>query len=417
MTTNSLHGLLDRHEKGWSLEQSFYVDPEIFAVEQAIWFSRQWTVIAHASELPRKGSHIVRSLFGTSIIVVNSGDAGFRAYYNVCTHRGSRICKEDGHSPLLVCPYHAWSFRLTGELQSTRDLPAGVDPAELGLHEVPLRQIGSLILCGADAENLPDPARAEEVLQPALRHHGLDHAKIAVRRSYPTQANWKLVLENFFECYHCRPSHPEYFRMNGHVKVSAMLDDNAAQEWGKVVDDWRAEVGDDQHNRTVRVAGTHDEMKFTLYRHPIGLGRQTQSKDGRAVAPLMGGFANYDGGETAMHFGRFSFMGAYNDHAVLFQFIPRGVEETDVVATWFVDADADLELIDMDAMTLMWDITTKQDKQIIEENAQGVRSRAYRPGPYTQLEAQTSDFVESYVTVMRELLEAKGPVAKVEQVA
>ena len=403
MTNEELRALIGQQRAGWSLDQAFYLDPDIFALEQALFFPWQWAVVAHASELPRKGSYVVRPLFDASIVIVNAGDAGYRAYHNVCTHRGSRLCKEDGRAPMLVCPYHAWSFRLTGELQTIRDLPDGIDPTELGLREVPLRAAAGLILCGLDAAKLPDAEPGIAALMPALRQHGLDRAKIIERRSYPTAANWKLVIENFFECYHCRPSHPEYFRMNGHVKQTAMRDDAASAEWDAVVAAWQAEVGDADYNRSVRVAAAVGAMKYTAFRHPLGLGRSTSSRDGSPVAPLMGGFTHYDGGETGMHLGSFSVLGGYNDHAVLFQFTPRGVEDTDVVITWLVDENADIEAIDRNALTMLWDVTTIQDKQIIEANAAGVRQRAYRPGPYTLLESQTADFVANYLAMMRQL--------------
>jgi len=396
--------LIAAQRPGWSLDQRFYMDPAIYALESELWFPRQWTVIAHVSEISKKGDHVVRNLFGSEIVVVNAGDQGFRAYHNVCTHRGSRICKGDGRSKLLVCPYHAWSFGLTGELRTTRDLGEGLDPTRLGLHPVSLREAEGLIFCALDAENLPDLSPALATLAPAMRQHGFDRARIAVRRSYATAANWKLVLENFFECYHCRPAHPEYFRMNGHVAVTAGREGSATEAWNREVEVWSARIGDQGWYRTVREPGAVDRVKYSLYRQPIGLGRMTQSKDGSPVAPLMGGFVDYDGGETAMHFGRFSFAGCCNDHIIVFQFIPRGSEDTDVVATWLVDAEANLDAIDIDALTFMWDVTTRQDKELIEENASGIRSRAYRPGPYTMLEQQSADFVTSYLTAMTELL-------------
>jgi Rieske 2Fe-2S family protein len=400
-----ISALLGRQASGWSLEQPFYVDPAIFELERALWFPRQWMVLGHISELPVKGDHIVRDLFGSEIVIVNAGDAGFRAFHNICTHRGSRICKQDGRSPLLVCPYHAWSFRLTGELRSKQEVPQGVDPATLGLHPIAV-QVGGLIFCGLDGEALPNLTPAAEALLPAMRHHGFHRAKVIERRSYATAANWKLVLENFFECYHCRPSHPEYFRMNGHVKQTAMRDEVAAAEWEREVAAWRDAVGEAEYNVTIRHPGDIDQMKFSLYRQPIGLGRSTISRDGKPVAPLMGGFTSFDGGETAMHFGRLCFAGGYNDHIVLFQFVPRGPEDTDVVVTWLVDADANPSSVDVDALTFMWDVTTKQDKQLIEDNAAGVRSRAYRPGPYTALESQSAQFVQTYVEAMRKLVAA-----------
>ncbi|MDO7835584.1 aromatic ring-hydroxylating dioxygenase subunit alpha [Sphingobium sp. HBC34] len=396
--------LLADQKSGWSLARPFYLDADLFDVEREKWFSAQWMVVGHRSEVPRKGSHIVRQLFDCSIIIVNAGDAGLRAYHNVCTHRGSQICKQDGQAPLLVCPYHAWSFRLSGELQTTRELPEGVDPSELGLRPVPLKEVGGLILCGLDEARLPDVAPVEEALLPALRLHGIDRARIAVRRHYPTLANWKLVLENFFECYHCRPSHPEYFSMNGHVKVTAMRDEQGAQDWQATVADWNQSLKDGVRLAQVRDPGSITTLKHSVYRQPIGLDRRTHSKSGQPVAPLMGLFDDYDGGETGMHVGRLSFVGGYNDHAVIFQFNPVSVQETDVIVTWLVDQDADLSTIDIDALTFLWDVTTVQDKKIIEANAAGVRSPAYRPGPYTVLEEQTANFVADYMAVMRGLL-------------
>jgi Rieske 2Fe-2S family protein len=233
--------------------------------------------------------------------------------------------------------------------------------------------------------------------------HGIANARVIERRSYPTAANWKLVLENFFECYHCRPAHPEYFRLNGHVSVTAIRDEAAASRWNSTLEEWLAARDPATRLEPVRDAGAIDRLKVSVYRQPIGLGRQTHSRDGAPIAPLMGSFTEYDGGETAMHLGRFSFMGAYNDHAVLCQFIPRGPQDTDVVATWFGAAEADPATIDIDALTYLWDVTTRQDKQIIEENAAGVRSPAYVPGPYTRLETQTAAFIADYVGIMAKL--------------
>lgn len=397
--------LIERHRPGWSLEQAFYQDPGIFALERELWFPRQWMVVAHASELPEKGRYIVRQLFDEEIIVVRFGDGedDIRAYYNVCTHRGSRLCAKDGRSRLLVCPYHAWSFRLTGELQSRQDLPEGVDPDALGLHPVPSKCIAGLVMCGLDASNLPDPQPAIDALAAGMRESGIDRARIAARKNYPTKANWKLVLENFLECYHCRPAHPEYFRVNGHVKVTALRDDAKTTEWETEVDAWHSVIGDAEFNKGAWEAGDIGTMPFAMTRKPIGNGRKTLSDDGAPVSRLMGGREAYDGGETGFRIGRLSFASAANDYVTLFQMVPRSETETDVIATWLVDADTDVD-IDVDAITWMWDVTTVQDKKITEDNAAGVASRAYRPGPYTALETQPSFFGQTYVSELRALI-------------
>ncbi|WP_442581373.1 aromatic ring-hydroxylating oxygenase subunit alpha [Mesorhizobium sp. ASY16-5R] len=415
---NAVVRLIDEHRPDWSLQQAFYLDPGIFALERELWFPRQWVIVAHASEIPEKGRYILRQLFDEEIIVVRFGDGedDIAAYYNVCTHRGSRLCTRDGRGRLLVCPYHAWSFRLTGELQTTRDLPEGVDPEALGLHKVPMKVVGGLVLCGLAAESLPDIEPAAEGLIEGLREHGVASARIVARKNYLTKANWKLVLENFLECYHCRPAHPEYFRVNGHVKVTAMRDADKAVEWQEEIDQWHSVIGDAEFNKGAWEAGDLDTMPFAMHRKPIGSGRLTLSDDGRPVSSLMGGRKAYDGGESGFRIGRLSFLSAPNDYLTMFQMVPRSANETDVILTWLVDKDADVD-VDAEKIAWMWDVTTVQDKKITEDNADGIASRAYRPGPYTPLESQTAFFVETYLSQMRTLITGERGEAKAEWTA
>ncbi|WP_168371733.1 aromatic ring-hydroxylating oxygenase subunit alpha [Sphingomonas sp. Leaf357] len=401
----TLTSLLARQRPDWSLEQPFYIDPDIYAFEENEWIARQWTVVGHISEVPAKGSYIVRELYGQSIIVVRASDTDVHAYYNVCTHRGSRLCKTDGRAPFLVCPYHAWSFRLTGELQSRQDVPEGVDPAKLGLHAVPVRVVEGLIFCVPAGKDLPDIEPAIAGLTPMLRRHGLARARIVARKSYPTNANWKLVVENAYECYHCRPAHPEYFSANGHVSVSAVRDDRKAAAWHENVALWREEVSaDGSFNARVDADGGLARVPYRINRWPIGSGRLSLSRDGKPVAALMGDYAVFDGGETQVRLGRLAFVSAANDYATLVQIVPLGPEQTNMILTWLVDEEADPETIDVDAVSWMWDVTTVQDKRIVEDNAAGVRSVAYRPGPYTLLESETALFVKTYLAEMAQLV-------------
>lgn len=402
--------LIDRQKAAWSLDQRFYNDPAIFALEQEHWFPMQWALMGHLGELPSKGVRLVRTLFGEEILIVRAGDEDIRAFYNVCTHRGSRLCKEDGRAPLLTCPYHAWSFALDGSLRSRKELPEGIDPDKLGLRPLPVRVVAGLIFCGLDEARLPDFEPATLMLGDALEQHGIERGRIAARQVYPTQANWKLVVENFFECYHCRPAHPEYFRVNGHVKVTAMSDPTHAAEWNSELEAWLAEPGELLFDQPLTEAGGVDRMPYGVYSKPVGSGRKTLSSDGELVASrLMGKRTRPDGAETAFRFGRLSFISATSDHATLVEIKPRSVDQTDVVLTWLVDEDA--EVADVDRLTWMWDVTTRQDKRIVENNAAGVLSRGYRPGPYTALESQTDWFVRTYLHEMRLL--AGGSISEV----
>lgn len=404
MEASTLLSLIERQRPGWSLEQAFYLDEQIYAVERARWMPRQWMLIAHDSELPEKGSRIVRDLFGESIIVVRNGPEDIRAYFNVCRHRGSRICKEDGRGSLLVCPYHAWSFKLSGELHHRRDVPEGVDPETLGLHNVPIHVAQGLIFCALPGPDLPDPAPALTELAPALRKQGVATARIAARKIYPTHANWKLVLENAFECYHCRNAHPEYTSVNGHVQATGTRDPAKAKAWSDECERWSATIDSTEPaNVAVGQAGSLDTLAHRALRQPIGGGRHSLSRGGAPVSKLMGDFADYDGGETQIRLGRLSFASCANDYVTLVQIQPRGAQETDVVLTWLVDAEAAADIA-IEPIQWMWDVTTAQDKRLIEDNASGIRSCAYRPGPYTALEGGTAAFVDTYLSEMAQLM-------------
>jgi phenylpropionate dioxygenase-like ring-hydroxylating dioxygenase large terminal subunit len=404
--------LLARQRPGWSLEQPFYISPEIYEFERAGWLAEQWYVLGHTSEVPEPGSYIVRELLGESLLIVRDSQLALRAFYNVCRHRGSRICDADGHANTFSCPYHAWSYRLDGSLRAAPSLPPGIDAADLGLKPVPVREIGGLILGSlmANAQSL-DAVQTE--LEAGLRYHGIPDARIAARRSYPTRGNWKLVIENFIECYHCYPAHPEYCSVMKHVDVVARESSPAASAWTQTVERWFNEDADPTSPLGTKVLGL-STAPCAATRGPIGGGRKTQSQDGLPVGPLMGQLQRFDGGASGFRLEPFVYLSALNDHAVMFQFLPTGAETTDVLVSWLVSASAADTEIDVERMVWLWDRTTIQDKTIIERNAAGVRSRSYVPGPYSTLETLPVRFVNRYVS---ELVERCRSVPHQGQVA
>jgi phenylpropionate dioxygenase-like ring-hydroxylating dioxygenase large terminal subunit len=395
MMHQPLSDLIARQRPNWTLDQEFYTSPEIFDIERRGWLARQWYILGHASEVSDPGSYIVRDLLGESLIVVRDGSGLLRSFYNVCRHRGSRICDADGRASHLMCPYHAWSYRLDGSLRSAPAMPQGVDLSSLGLRPARVREMGGIIL-GSLTGDASAIDRVAEALEPGLVYHGFPGARIAARRRYLTHANWKLVIENFIECYHCGPCHPEYCSVMKHVDVVARDAPVAADQWKSEVERWVREdaVADSP-------LGTNpDALALSVFgalRAPIGAGRKTQSRDGEPVAPLMGRQPRFDGGVSGFRCEPFVFAAALNDHALTFQFLPLGPDETDVVITWLVDGSAREDQVDVERMVWLWDVTTIQDKAIIERNAAGVRSRAYTAGPYSMLERLPARLVDRYL--------------------
>ena len=408
MQATSVREYIARQRPGWSLEQAFYTSAEIYQFERSNFLANKWYLLGHCSEIPEPGAYMVRMLLGESVIIVRDLEGTVRGFYNVCRHRGSRICEQDGKAKSLVCPYHAWSYRLDGSVRIAPAMPEEVDLGKLGLRSLPVAEIGGLILASmkADPSSL-DGIRAEA--EPVLSYHGIPHARIAARRNYLTRANWKLVMENFAECYHCFPCHPEYCSVMQHVNVLArQAAPDAMAAWETKVDGWFRDQADEKSPAGQNRWWPGYSGSSTIFRAPIGSNRKTVSADGEPVAPLMGKASRFDGGVTDFGLRPFTFLSMPNDHAVMFQFLPTGPEQTDVTISWLVNSSASDSDVDTERMVWMWDVTTVQDKGIVERNAEGVRSAAYAPGPYSKLEFGTASLISEYLSELEPSTETIG---------
>jgi phenylpropionate dioxygenase-like ring-hydroxylating dioxygenase large terminal subunit len=393
-----LRQILDSWQPGHALPRAVYHDPAIYESEIRRIFLKSWHYVGHASQIPAKGDYFLFEMAGESVIVIRDGKGGIHALLNVCRHRGSRICDAlEGHETRLTCKYHGWTYGLDGSLKAAGFAPEGLDKSRLGLKRLHVRALHGLIFVNFDAEPASfDPI--ERDLGPLLLPWRFEQAKIARRRNYPIDANWKLAVENYCECYHCLPAHPEY--SVGHGRAIPRTDCEA--EFEEVLA--RAEsVGlsraETRHSWLAAGAvGTDRDFE----RYPLLRGHVTGSRDGQPVAPLMGSITGYDGGATDLHMGPMTFGLAYCDHVVLYRFTPRGMRQTDCEITWLVDGAAvEGRDYDLEALTWLWDVTTIADKRIIERNQAGVDSRFYEPGPLSPMEDFTHRFLEWYVATMR----------------
>jgi len=387
-----------RQPAGASLLRAFYSDPAIFARDIERIHLRHWFCVGHESRIPNSGDWFLYDLADESLIVVRGRDAQIRALVNVCRHRGSHVCYEQqGSSRVFVCPYHAWTYDLDGRLRSARQMGPDFDPSQHSLAQVHVRVLEGLIfVCFADSPPRLDDV--ERTLRATLGRYGWARAKVAHRALYGTDANWKLVTENYQECYHCRPAHPEFARIHATEKPEEEVREllaEARRRWAEMgieiptVTHWPGGSAPDQEG----VSCFHD----ATYR-----GAVTGSEDGGPVAPLMGEFQEYDGGFTYVEVGPASFFLAYPDYGVMYLFIPRAAQRTDMEVVWLVREDA-REGVDYDRSRLiwMWDVTSVADKQIIDHNQKGVNSRYYRPGPYGPMETQARSFSAWYLDQIR----------------
>jgi Rieske 2Fe-2S family protein len=399
----SLGDLLRRQAPNRPLTAEFYKSSEMFAADLATIHTRAWQFVAHACAIALPGDYLTWRIGGHSIILVRGHDGAVRAFHNVCRHRGSRICAEGGgNARRLVCPYHRWTYDLDGRLLTATDREFGVAREELGLKPVALCDVEGLIFVSL-AASPPDFEPAARLMAPQLRRHGFARAKVAHRIDYLVRANWKLVFENNRECYHCAAHHPEYIAATYDLqRDDAIVDPRHAAEVDAVIDAAARRfeaMGLGPASLSSDMAGSY----YRCNRTPLMQGFETESLDGKRVAPLMGDLPGYDCGTLRTTVFPNFWQHANADHAVAARLTPLAADLTHVQGTWIVDKDA-VEGRDytLDRLLPVWDRTNRQDWAICEAQQQGVSSPAYEPGPLSRLrERNVAQFLDWYLGEMR----------------
>jgi Rieske 2Fe-2S family protein len=389
-----LEDLVERQRLGWSLERDFYTSPEIHEADVRRVFLRAWLYAGHVSQIPAPGDYFLYPVAGESLIVIRGEDGRVRALFNVCRHRGSRICSEAaGRKTRLVCPYHQWVYGSDGALRSARLMP-DLDPKGFGLHAAALRICEGLIFVRLSGDDGAFEAFDRD-LAPRLAPYGLERAKVAREVVYDVRANWKLVLENSRECYHCGKGHPQYCRAVG---FAAAVDSARQAEETKLKDRERDE--------RLRARGIvpdplpyYPGSWYHARRFSLRDGYVSESMDGRPVAPLMGSLEDRDPGGLAVVVLPNLLLEASADYVMTLRFTPVTPVSTQARVQWLVRDDAvEGRDYDLARLTEFWKVTCEQDWKLCEDNQAGVASRRYEPGPYAPDERGVKHFVQWYLS-------------------
>jgi Rieske 2Fe-2S family protein len=403
METCHFNALIEKHQPGRALARDFYADPRIFERDMEHMLLRHWFCAGHVSSIPRPGDYLVVDLGSESVIIVRTAQSEartaqgeVRALLNVCRHRGSRLVagrSGKAQSARLTCPYHAWTYDLDGHLLAARQMPDSFRRADMGLKTLPVRIMEGLIFTTFAQEPL-DLGGAAQALASSAGIHGWADAKVAHREMYSIKANWKLAVENYMECYHCTPAHPEFAKRHVYARPEE-LNVELERAGRKRAEALGIVVPDVDHYGCAAAAG-HESV--AVMRSALHDGMLSATDDGRSVARLMGAFAAPDGNSTYFDIGPISDFLAYPDHGVIYRFIPRTVDHTEMEVIWLVHQDA-VEGVDYDVgrLTWLWKTTSAEDKKIVEMNQAGVNSRFFEPGPYSLQETYAARFVDWYL--------------------
>ncbi len=383
-----------RPAAGMSLPAAYYLDQDVFAAELATVFRPGWLFAGHSCELERPGDFLTFSLGPDSVVVVRDDQGALRAHHNVCRHRGSRLCNEPrGSTRAFVCPYHQWVYGLDGQLRSARLMGGDFDTNGYRLAPVTVREVAGLVfVCLADGP-APDFDGAAAVIEAQLGPHALDRARVMHRAHYRVQANWKTLVENNRECYHCRGSHPEFLQANfeygTHGDPRRSMAYEQALAYARIR--WRADgLSPDEIDFP-------DGAWYRVARLPLREGYRTESLDGAPVAPAMGAVGD-DPGSLRVITLPTMWAHANLDYAVTTRLTPVDPSCTDVDVCFLVDADARDEDVDLARLVEVWTATSEQDWELCEANYAGIRSPAYRPGPLSPVvEASVQHFLGWYL--------------------
>jgi Rieske 2Fe-2S family protein len=350
---------LDRLEAG--LPAAWYHDPAHYRRElEAFWYGR-WIAVARAEEIPSAGDWRVVRIGTQSIVLLRNEKSEIRAFHNTCRHRGSILCSEEQGSfarNRIVCPYHSWTYDLAGKLVAT---PRRMETPDFDMRDFPLHEVsadtwgGFVFVCFSKNETFEKPR--------AFSNYGFANLRIGKRIVADVQANWKLVCENFSECFHCPPVHPELCRV-----VTAYREAGA---WG-----------------LAKESSSRPEFKE---------GATTLTLDGTSRFPSFTGLTEEE--RKTIYIPEMLppnlFLNVHPDYVNSHMMFPTGPESVRIVYDWlFEPRHLPLAEPDLQHYVALWDLTNRQDARNCEWQQQGLHSRAFEHGWYVPQEFDCARFAE-----------------------
>jgi len=361
-----------------TLSRDYYVSQEVFEREIERIFFRQWTYASHVSQIPNLGDYFLHTFAGESLIIVRESAETIRAHFNVCRHRGSQLTKaQSGNVKLFVCPYHQWSYELNGGLKRAPMMPDGecIDYDKLTLHPATVEVWAGMIFVNLSPN--PEQTLVEALGEPpaGLLKLEPENLKEICRDQLVVRANWKTLLENYLECYHCAGSHPE---LGVAFDIQSSYDQTAG---------WAGACflgGEPLRKGFLTVSMTGELVSKPLGRHAEDATLELEVAEGLGLLPVL----------TRVLF--------HVDHAIIHVMNPLSVNEVQWTTTWYVRKDA-VEGTDYetDRVAAVWRATNMEDKELCERNYKGVLSRAFVPGPLNpRAEGAVRPVLDHYLHMM-----------------
>ena len=355
-----------------TLEGRWYTSPDVFVREQERIFSTHWICVGREEQLPLSGDYLLAEIGAEALIVVRDGGGELRALYNVCRHRGTRMCEaSSGHfTGSIQCPYHAWTYGLDGRLMVARNMTdvEGFDARDYPLHQARIATWDGFIFVNLSTDAEPFEVTYASLLERFARW-GIAGLRTARTLSYTLECNWKLIFQNYSECYHCPLVHPQLEKLSPS-------------------DSGRNDLTEGPF------IGGYSELRPNASLTTTGVTRR----------PSLPGLTPQDVSRS-YYYTIFPTMllSLHSDYVMVHYIRPLSPERTQIDCAFLFDpttmARPDFDPSDAVAF---WDTTNRQDWHVNELTNKGVHSRSYTPGPYAHAEGLLAAFDRHYVSVMSE---------------
>jgi Rieske 2Fe-2S family protein len=355
-----------------TMPAEYYTSAEVFAEEGERIFARSWNCVARASALARPGDYVLRTVAGESLIILRDRSGTLRAFFNVCRHRGTRLCEAASgrFSETIQCPYHAWTYGIDGRLIGAPQMGdvEGFDKRDYPLHAAGIAEWEGFIFVNVAAE--PEPF--DRWLAPMLgrlTRFGLGSLAVGHRATYEVRANWKLVFQNYSECLHCPTIHPQL--------VAVLPYQSGANDL--------------------------TEGPFLGGYMEIAAPNESATMSGRACGRLLHPALPADEQRRAYYYSLMPNMllSIHPDYANYYVVTPLAADRTLVESEWMFNAEGASDPgFDPDDAIRFWDVTNRQDWHIVEQSQFGISSRRYSPGPYSPRESIPAAWDREYLREM-----------------
>jgi Rieske 2Fe-2S family protein len=357
-----------------TLPGDVYTSLDVLKLEQRSLFARQWLCVGREADIPAAGDYFLKEIATDSVIVVRGADRHVRAFYNVCRHRGSKLLDAThGHGlSRVLCPYHSWSYNLDGTLHVAPQMGENFRKSESSLVPVRLGVYHGFIFLNLDAS--AEPLERYLADMPDLSRFRMAELKCGKRIEYDIRANWKLICENYSECYHCAANHPQLIRISEHIARAERV-----QEIGACFNGGPMRMRD---------------------------GVETMSMSGKTTLPMIPGLTHDD--KRYVHYYVVypnMLLSPHPDYVLTHTAWPVAPDRTHIVCEWlFTEAAVKQEDFDPSDVVQFWDLTNRQDWALCERAQAGIASRGYRQGPYQPMEDCVHTFDRWYADRLAALL-------------